>query len=83
MFNSRSGLKAEWIDADLPDNTAVWRTEWSYIADQIPGLPRRTSHKPVKINEWDLGLSSRDLKELELVLGLVGELKKLGHSAGG
>jgi hypothetical protein len=45
----------------------------------------------VKINEWDLGLSSRDLKELEPVLELVSELKKqgwqelqwLGRSAGG
>jgi hypothetical protein len=69
MFNLRSGLKAEWIDADLPDNTA---------GPQIPGLPRRTGHKPAKINEWDLGLSSRDLKELEPVLGLIGELKKQG-----
>jgi hypothetical protein len=24
MFNLRSGLKAEWIDDDLPDNTAGW-----------------------------------------------------------
>jgi hypothetical protein len=40
MFNLRSGLKAEWIDTDLPDNTARWRSEWFYIADQIPGLPR-------------------------------------------
>jgi hypothetical protein len=30
----------------------------------------------VKINDWDLDLSSRDLKELESVLGLIGELKK-------
>jgi hypothetical protein len=28
MFNLRSGLKAEWIDADLPDYNAGWRTEW-------------------------------------------------------
>jgi hypothetical protein len=27
MFNLRSGLKAEWIDTDLPDNTAGWRSE--------------------------------------------------------
>jgi hypothetical protein len=40
MFNLRSGPKAEWIDTDLHDNTAGWRSEWSYIADQIPGLPR-------------------------------------------
>jgi hypothetical protein len=78
MFNLRSGLKAEWIDTNLPDNTVGWRLELFYIADQIPGLPRRTGHKPVKINEWDLGLSSRDLKELEPVLGLVSELKKKG-----
>jgi hypothetical protein len=78
MFNLRSGLKAEWIDTDLLDNTAGWRSEWFYIADQIPGLPRQTGHKPVKINEWDLGLSSRDLKELEAVLELVSELKKQG-----
>jgi hypothetical protein len=45
----------------------------------------------VKINQWDLGLSSRDLKELEPVLELVSELKKqgvigaavVGRSAGG
>jgi hypothetical protein len=78
MFNLRSGLKAEWIDTDLPDNTAVWRSEWFYIADQLPGLPRRAGHKPVQINEWDLGLSSRDLGELKLVLELVNELKKQG-----
>jgi hypothetical protein len=30
----------------------------------------------LKINDWDLGLSSRDLKELKPVLGLVSELKK-------
>jgi hypothetical protein len=78
MFNLRSGPKAEWIDTDLHDNTAGWRSEWSYIADQIPGLPRQTGHRPVKINEWGLGLSSRDLKELKLVLELVSELKKQG-----
>jgi hypothetical protein len=56
MFNLRSVLKAEWIDIDLPDNTTGWRSEWFYIADQIPGLLWRTSHKPAKISEWDLGL---------------------------
>jgi hypothetical protein len=61
MFNLRSGLKAEWIDTDLPDNTAGWRSEWFYIADQIPGLPRQTGHRPVKISEWDLGLPTRNL----------------------
>jgi hypothetical protein len=76
MFNLRSGLKAEWIDTILPDNTAGWRSEWFYIANQIPGLPHRTGHKPVRIKEWDLGLSSQDLKELELVLELVSGLKK-------
>jgi hypothetical protein len=28
MFTSRSGLKEEWIDTDLPDNTAGWRSDW-------------------------------------------------------
>jgi hypothetical protein len=50
MFTLRSGLKAEWIDTDLPDNTAGWRSEWFYIVAQVPGLPHRTGHKPVKIN---------------------------------
>jgi hypothetical protein len=78
MFNLRPGLKAEWIDTDLPNNTAGWRSEWFYIADQLPGLPCRTGHKPVKINEWDLGLLSHDLAELKPVLELVSELKKQG-----
>jgi hypothetical protein len=78
MFDLRSGLKAQWIDTDLRDNIVVWRSEWFYIADQHPGLPRRTVHKPVQINEWDLGLSSRDLGELKPVLELVKELKKQG-----
>jgi hypothetical protein len=78
MFNLRPGLKAEWIDTDLPDNTAGWRSEWFYIADQLPGLPRCTSHRPVKINEWDMGLLSRALGELKPVLELVNELKKQG-----
>jgi hypothetical protein len=78
MFNLRSGLKAEWKDTDLPDNTAGWRSEWFYIVDQLPGLPRRIGHKPVKISEWDLGLSSWELKELEGVLELIGDMKKQG-----
>jgi hypothetical protein len=78
MFNLRSGLKAEWIYTDLPDNTAGWRSEWFYIVDQLPSLLRRTGHKPVKINKWDLGLSSRDLGKLKPVLKLVNELKKQG-----
>jgi hypothetical protein len=65
MFNLRLGLKAQWIDTDLPDNTAGWRSEWFYIADQIPGLPQQTDHKPVKISEWDLGLPTCDLEDLK------------------
>jgi hypothetical protein len=78
MFVLRPGLKVEWIDTDLPDNTIGWRSEWFYIADQILGLPRRTSHKPVKIIEWDLGLPSHDLKDLKGVLELVSDMKKRG-----
>jgi hypothetical protein len=33
MFCLRSGLKSEWIDIDLLDNNAGWRSEWFYIAD--------------------------------------------------
>jgi hypothetical protein len=78
IFNLRSGLKAEWIDTDLPDNTVGWRSEWFYIVDQLPGLPCRTGHKPGKINEWDLGLSSFDLGELKPVQELVNKLQKQG-----
>jgi hypothetical protein len=78
MFYLRSGLKTEWIDTDLPDNTAGWRSEWFYIIDQLPGLPRRTGHKPMKILEWDLGLSSRELEDLKGVLELVNDMKKRG-----
>jgi hypothetical protein len=78
MFNLRSGLKAEWIDTDLRDNTAGWRSEWFYIADQIPDLPRRTGNKQVKISEWDLGVSTRDLEDLKGVLELVSDMKKRG-----
>jgi hypothetical protein len=78
MFCLRSGLKTEWIDSDLPDNTTRWRSEWFYIADQLPGLPRCTGHKPMKISEWDLGLSSRDLEDLKGVLELVSDMKKWG-----
>jgi hypothetical protein len=51
MFCLRSGLKSECIDTDLPDNNARWRSEWFYIADQLPRLPRHSGHKPVKISE--------------------------------
>jgi hypothetical protein len=38
MFVLGPGLKAEWIDTDLPDNTARWRSKYFYVADQIPSL---------------------------------------------
>jgi hypothetical protein len=50
MFRLRSGLKSELIDSDLPDNYSGWRSEWFYIGDQLPGLPRHSGHKPVKIS---------------------------------
>jgi hypothetical protein len=49
-----------------------------YIVDQLPGLPRRSGHKPVKISEWDLGLSSRDTEDLKEILELVKDLKSWG-----
>jgi hypothetical protein len=78
MFCLRLGLKTEWIDSDLPDNTSGWRSECFYILDQLHGLPRRTGHKPMKIFKWDLGLSSRDIEDLKGVLELVSDLKKRG-----
>jgi hypothetical protein len=78
MFCSRLDLKSEWIDSNLPENNAGWRSEWFYIADQLPGLPRRSGHKPVKISEWDLGLSLHDTKDLKEVLQLVKDLKNRG-----
>jgi hypothetical protein len=49
MFCLRLGLKVEWIDMDLPENTARWRSEWFYITDQRSALSKRTRHKPEKI----------------------------------
>jgi hypothetical protein len=46
MFCLRSGLKSEWIDADLPDNNAGWRSESFYIIDQLSALPRRSATSP-------------------------------------
>jgi hypothetical protein len=82
IFCLRSGLKSEWIDTDLPDNNAGWRSEWFYIAGQLPGLPRHFGHKPVKISEWDLGLSSREADDLKKVLELVKDLKNQGVTGG-
>jgi hypothetical protein len=78
MFCLRSCLKSEWIDTDLPKNITGWRSDWFYIAGQLSGLPHRTRHKPVKISEWDLGLSSRDDDDLKEVLELVKDLKNRG-----
>jgi hypothetical protein len=82
MFCLRSGLKSEWIDTDLPDNTTGWRSYWFYIADQLSVLPRRTGHKPVKIPEWDLGLSSREADDVKEVLALVENFKKSSVTEG-
>jgi hypothetical protein len=68
MFWLKSDLKSEWIDTDLPDDTTGWRSEWFYIADQLMALPKRTGHKPVKIPEWNLGLSLRKADDIKEVL---------------
>jgi hypothetical protein len=67
MFYLGSGLEAEWIDMDNRDNTTRWRLEWFYIADQQPVLPKRTGHKPDKILEWDLQLTSREMDDVKEV----------------
>jgi hypothetical protein len=38
-----------------------WRSEWFYIADKKPALPKGTGHRPEKITEWDMPLSSRKM----------------------
>jgi hypothetical protein len=76
MFCLRSGLKLEWIDTNLPDNNTEWRSVWFYIADQLPGHPRHSGHKPEKISECDSGLSSCDVDDLKVVLELVKDLMK-------
>jgi hypothetical protein len=82
MLCLRSGLKSEWIATDLPDNNVGWRSEWFYIVDQLPALPRRSGHKPMKISEWDLRLSSREADDLKEVLELVKDLKNRGVIGG-
>jgi hypothetical protein len=83
MFCLRSGLKLEWIDSNLPNNNSGWRSEWFYIVDQLPGLPRISVHKLVKIYEWDLGLSSRDTEDLNEISELVRDLKSWGRGVRG
>jgi hypothetical protein len=78
MFCLRPGLKSEWINTNILDNNTGWRSEWFYIADQLSGLPRRSGNKPVKISEWDLGLSTHEADDLKEVLELVNDLKNLG-----
>jgi hypothetical protein len=78
MFYLRSGLKAEWIDMDLLNNTVGWRSEWFYVVDQQLVLPKRTRHKPEKILEWDLQLTSHELDDVKEVLALVHNLKETG-----
>jgi hypothetical protein len=82
MFYLRSGLKAAWLDMDLPDNTVGWRSEWFYITDKKPMLPKRTAHKLVKINKWDLQVTSREMDDVKELLTLVGDLKKAGLTGG-
>jgi hypothetical protein len=82
IFYLRSGFKSKWIDTDLLDNTVGWRSEWFYIADQLPVLPKCTGHKPVKIPEWDLGLSSHEVDDINEILALVEDLKKRGVTGG-
>jgi hypothetical protein len=82
MFCLRSGLKSEWIETNLPDNTARWRSDWFYVVDQLLTLPRQTGHKPVKIPEWDMGLSSCEADDIKEVLALVEDLKKRGVTGG-
>jgi hypothetical protein len=78
MFCLRSGLKSEWIDSNLPENNSGWRSEWFYIVDQLPGLPSHSGHNPLKISEWDLGLSSHDTEDPKEILELVRDLKSRG-----
>jgi hypothetical protein len=59
MFCLRLGLKEKWIDMDLLDNTAGWRSEWFYLGDQQPVLLKRTVQKPERIP----GLGSKAVAE--------------------
>jgi hypothetical protein len=82
LFCLRSCLKVEWIDMDLPDNTTWWSSLWFYIADLKSALPKRTAHKPEKLPEWDLELTSHELEDLKELLPLLAILKKEGLMGG-
>jgi hypothetical protein len=61
---------------DLPDNNTGWRSKWFYITDQRPALSKRNGHKPEKIPEWDLQLTSHEMDDVKELLTLVSDLKK-------
>ena len=52
-------LKAQWVEMEAPDINMKWRSEWFYITEQKPELPKRSGFGPKSISEWSLGLTSR------------------------
>lgn len=53
-FYLRPGLKSSYIDMELLDNTTGWKSDWFYIGNQKPELPKHTGFGPTKVPEWDM-----------------------------
>lgn len=77
-FYLRSGLKAQYINMKLTDNTDGWRSDWFYVANQKPELPKCTSFGPVKVSEWEMQLTSLKEEELNILLTDLSNLKEAG-----
>jgi hypothetical protein len=67
---------------ELPDNNSGWRSEWFYIADQKPKLPKQTGFTAMKVNEWDLQLTTHETEDLKSLLTILADLKKAGLTGG-
>ena len=76
MFCLRSKLKPQWIDMEVPDSNTKWRSDWFYVADQKPVLPKRTGFRPEKVSEWTLELSSREAESIQELLNNIADLKE-------
>jgi hypothetical protein len=78
IFYLRPGRKLEFVNMELLDNNSNCMADWFYIADQRTTLPKRTGHKPVKILEWDLALTSSETEDLKDLLAILADLKEAG-----
>jgi hypothetical protein len=74
----RQNAGDKYLAYKFPSNIPGWKSQWFYIVNQSPPLPKKSGNPPVLRAEWIMDAPSANMDQVEELLALIVVLKAEG-----